>query len=169
MLGWIRVPKVPFRVFDKLKNKIQNSILRFCFYLNMKKRNLNNWLPFSCLIDFYFEFLMPSFVFHCYKKMENELQLIFRLSFSWGNWRTKYLNRSRLTLWLFSQVCSTRYSRASSCQVPWGFPLCNGHTDTKNPLFRKQLMYFNVYIAGCYFHISKVIHKLFNCRSWFKI
>ena len=32
----IRVPKVPFRVFDKLKNEIQNFIVRFCFYLNMK-------------------------------------------------------------------------------------------------------------------------------------
>ena len=30
----IRVPKVPFRVFDKLKNEIQNSTLRFCFYFN---------------------------------------------------------------------------------------------------------------------------------------
>ena len=30
----IRVPKVPFRFFDKLKNEIQNSLLRFCFYFN---------------------------------------------------------------------------------------------------------------------------------------
>ena len=30
----IRVPKVPFHFFDKLKNEIQNSILRFCFYFN---------------------------------------------------------------------------------------------------------------------------------------
>ena len=30
----IRVPKVPFRFFDKLKKEIQNSILRFCFYFN---------------------------------------------------------------------------------------------------------------------------------------
>ena len=29
-----RVPKVPFRFFDKLKKEIQNSILRFCFYFN---------------------------------------------------------------------------------------------------------------------------------------
>ena len=28
---WISVPKVPFRFFDKLKNEIQNSILRNCF------------------------------------------------------------------------------------------------------------------------------------------
>ena len=30
----IRVPKVPFRVFDKLQNEIQNCILRFCSYFN---------------------------------------------------------------------------------------------------------------------------------------
>ena len=29
----IRVPKVPFRVFDKLKNKIQKFMIIFCFYL----------------------------------------------------------------------------------------------------------------------------------------
>ena len=30
----IRVRKVPFRFFDKLKNEIRNSILRFWFYFN---------------------------------------------------------------------------------------------------------------------------------------
>ena len=30
----IRVPKVQFRFFDKLKNEIKKSILRFCFYFN---------------------------------------------------------------------------------------------------------------------------------------
>ena len=34
MIWRIRVPKVPFRFFEKLKNEIQNSILRFCFYFN---------------------------------------------------------------------------------------------------------------------------------------
>ena len=28
--------KMPFRVFDKLKNGIQNFVLRFGFYFNMK-------------------------------------------------------------------------------------------------------------------------------------
>ena len=32
----VREPKVPFRVFDQLKNEIQNSILKFCFYFNKK-------------------------------------------------------------------------------------------------------------------------------------
>ena len=30
----IRVPKLPFRFFDKLKNEIKKSIFRFCFYFN---------------------------------------------------------------------------------------------------------------------------------------
>ena len=32
----IRVPKVAFHVFDKLKNEIQHFIIRFYYYLNMK-------------------------------------------------------------------------------------------------------------------------------------
>ena len=132
-----------------------------CFWYT-EKRNSNNWLPFSYLTNFYFEFLMRSFVFHFHKKMKNEIQFIFRSSFSWRKWKKNYLKISRLTLWLFSQIWSTRYSSASSCQVPWDFPLCNGHADIKNPLFRKQLMYFNVYIASCYFHICFIL--IVNCN-----
>ena len=69
------------------------------------------WLPFSCLIDFYFEFLMSSFVFHFHKKMEKEIQYIFRFSFSWRNWKMKYLTRSRLTLWLLSRMVYTLFKR----------------------------------------------------------
>ena len=74
--------------------------------------------------------------------LPNEIQFSFRFSFSWRNWKKNYVKRSRLTLWLFSQVSPTRYSRASSCQLPWNFLLCNGHVDNKDPLFKKQLMYF---------------------------
>ena len=66
-MNWIRVPKVPFHVFEKLKSEIQNFIVRFCFYL-IFKRNSNTWLPFPCLKEFYFEFLIPSFVFHFHLK-----------------------------------------------------------------------------------------------------
>ena len=76
--------------------------------------------------------------------------------------KKNYLKRSRLSLWLFSPVWLSRYSRAGSCQVPWAFRLCNGHADTKNPLFRKQLMYFIVYIAGCYCHICFIL-LIVNC------
>ena len=34
----IRVPKVPFRFFDKFENEIQNSILRFCLYFNKEDK-----------------------------------------------------------------------------------------------------------------------------------
>ena len=72
----IRVPEMLFHVFNKLKNEIQNFIVRFCFYLNMK--NKIQILEFSCLKEFYFEFLIPSFVFHFHKKKENKLQFVFR-------------------------------------------------------------------------------------------
>ena len=87
--------------------------------------------------------------------MKTEIQFVFHFSFSWRKWKTNCLNRSRLILWLLLQVWSTRYSRASSCQVPWGFLLWNGHAGTKNPLFRKQLMYFNVY---CWLLLSYLVH-----------
>ena len=32
----IRVPKVAFRTFHKLKNEVQKFIVRFCFCLNMQ-------------------------------------------------------------------------------------------------------------------------------------
>ena len=91
-----------------------------------------------------------------FSSKKEKLNTVYFL-FSWRNWKKSYLKRSRLTLWLFSQVWSTRYPSASSCQVLLGFPLCNGHSDIKNSLFRKQLMYFNVYIAGCYFHICFIL------------
>ena len=73
------------------------------------------------------------------------------------------------------------------------FPLYNCYADTKNPLFKKQLMYFNFHITSRYFHIcfilvanfdikhigrsshskyspkfaSKDFHK--NLKNWFKI
>ena len=34
----IRVPKVPFRLFDKFKNEIQNSILWFWLYFNKENQ-----------------------------------------------------------------------------------------------------------------------------------
>ena len=95
-------------------------------------------------------------------KMENEIQFVFRFPFSWRNWKTNNLNISKLTSWILSQIWFTRYPKGSSCQVPWDFPLYNGHADTKNPLFRKQLMYFNSYITGCYFQISFIL--IVNCN-----
>ena len=64
------------------------------------------------------------------------------------NWKTNYLNKSWLPLRLISQVWSTDFLKASSRQVPWDFPLYNGHVGTKNPLFKKQMIYFNVYVAA---------------------
>ena len=73
----IRIPEVPFRVFDKLKNEIQIFMVRFCIYLNMK--NDTQMTDYYCYVklDFYFEFLMLSFVFYSHKKWRMKYSLFF--------------------------------------------------------------------------------------------
>ena len=68
----IRVLKVPFRIFDKLKNEIQKFMIRFSFDLNMKNEIRIIDYYFHVKIDFYFELLMLSFVFHFYKKWKTK-------------------------------------------------------------------------------------------------
>ena len=75
-----RVPKVPSRVFDKMKNGIQIFILRFCFYFNM--RNEIEIMTTILIINrFLLWILMTSFVFHFHKKMENEIGSFFIFHF----------------------------------------------------------------------------------------
>ena len=118
---------------------IKNSkfYTKILFLPQYEKWNSKNGILFSYLKDFYFGFLMLSFVFHLHKKLENVMQFAFCFSFSRINWKKNYLKRSRLNSWLFSQVWSTRYLKASLCQFPWYFPLHNGHVDAKNMLLRK--------------------------------
>ena len=138
-------PKCHFMFLINWKNEIQKFILKFCFYHNMKNEIQIIDYYFHVKIDLCFEFLMLSFVFHFHKKWKTKYSPFFIFHFHEG----LLLNSSRLALWLFSQVWSTRYSKASSCQVPWDFTLCNGHASTKNPLF---------------------IHKFFkNHKIWFEI
>ena len=59
-----------------------------------------------------------------------------------------------------SIVCTLFKSKFVSSPCPWWFSDVQWYTkntDTKNPLFGKQLMYFNVYITGCYFHICFIL------------
>ena len=70
--------KVPFRVFDKLKNEIQKFMIRFCFYFNMRNESQITDMYCYVKIDFYFEFSKLFFVFHFHKR-----------------WKTKYRKRKR--------------------------------------------------------------------------
>ena len=77
----IRVPKVPFRVFDKLENKIQKFMIRSCFYLNMKNEIQIIDYYFHFQINFHFEYLKLSFVFHFHKKWKTKYGLFFVFHF----------------------------------------------------------------------------------------
>ena len=74
----IHVPKVPFRVFHKLKSEIKKLMIIFCFYLDMENeiQIIDNYSRVK--IDFYFQFLILSF----FMKMKHEIQFVFRFSFS---------------------------------------------------------------------------------------
>ena len=63
---------MPFRIFDKLKNEIQKFMIRFSFDLNMQNEIRIIDYYFHVKIDFYFELLMLSFVFHFYKKWKTK-------------------------------------------------------------------------------------------------
>ena len=63
----IRVPKVPFRVFDQLQTEIQKSIIIFCLFLDMKIKIQITDCYTRVKKGFYLEFLMVSFVFHFIK------------------------------------------------------------------------------------------------------
>ena len=82
--GTIRVSKVPFHVFDKLKNEIQKFIIKFCFYHNMKNEIQIIDYYFHVKIDLCFEFLMLSFVFHFHKKWKTKHSWFFVFHFHEG-------------------------------------------------------------------------------------
>ena len=109
-----------------------------------------------CLIDFYFEFLIHSIAFHFHKEGKTKYSS-FLVSFSLRNWKTNCIK----TLCLFSRVWFTVYSKASSCKVPWNFPLYSGHADTRNLPFLKTANVFKCLFTGCYFLICFIF--IVNC------
>ena len=81
---WIRAPKLSFRVFKKLKNEVQTFMIRFRCYFNTKNEIQIIDHYFYDEIDFYFEFLMLSFVFHFHKKQETIYSSFFVFHFHEG-------------------------------------------------------------------------------------
>ena len=75
---------MPFRVFDKLKKEFQKFMIRFCFYLNRENEIQIIDYYFHVKIDFYYERLMLSFVFHFHKKWKNKYSSFFVSHFHEG-------------------------------------------------------------------------------------
>ena len=89
----IRLPKVPLLTVFLINWKTKFKIV-YLFLLQYKVD--------SCLIDFHFEFLMPSLIFQFHKKMENEMATFTTWTRtldpdsekpgSWKTWTLKNLN-----------------------------------------------------------------------------
>ena len=108
--------------------------------------------------------------------MKNKIEFIFRFYFSWMNWKVNCLKRSGSTLCLFSQTWSTRYSKASLCQVKRTPRICcvensrcalSFHYEraklralregAQGVRARKARNLAHSSITGCYFHIYFVL------------
>ena len=74
-------PKCHFMFLINWKTKFKILYLDFVFNLKSKFKYLTAIFLFKRVL---FEFLIASFAFHFHKKMENEIQFIFRFSFSEG-------------------------------------------------------------------------------------
>ena len=59
-------------------------MIRFCYYLNMEKKIQVVDYCFHAKIDFYFEFLMLSLVFHFHKKWKTKYSSFFVFHFHEG-------------------------------------------------------------------------------------
>ena len=145
-------------LIEKLKFKI--LYLDFVFYLNMKNSIQIIDYYFSCLLDFYFVLLMPSFIFYFHKKWKAKYSSLFVL---WKNWKTNYLKRSRLINFMvtFRSIVYTLF-KGRIVSSPLRFSAVIWPHGRQNSMLRKQLMYFNVYITGYNFQICFIL--IVNCN-----
>ena len=58
---------------------------------------------------------------------------------------------------IFTSMVYTLFKSSKLVSSPLRFSAVQWSHDTKNPLLRKQLIYFNVCIAGCYSHICFIL------------
>ena len=73
-----------------------------------EKQNWHNWLLFSCLIDFCFEFLMLSFVVHFHKKWKTKYSSV--CSYIYIYFLAKWLSVLLRTKWFWVRVQLQKYS-----------------------------------------------------------
>ena len=124
-----------FLINWKRKFKIYGKIL---FLLQYEKGNSNNWLLFSCLIDLYFELVMLSIIFHFHKKWKTKYSLTcFRFSLN-NNWYFKKIKINLMVIFTSVVYMLLKSKFGSSLLRFFAVQCCS---DTKNLVFRKQLMY----------------------------
>ena len=82
-----------FLINWKTKFKILYLDFVFTSIRKTKFKKMTTIFMFNGFLLWIFNALIRFFIF--IKKMENEIQFVFRFSFLWRNWKMNYLNRSR--------------------------------------------------------------------------
>ena len=86
--------------------------------------------------------------------MEIEIQCVFYFFIFMKELKNELLKKIRINFMVIFTIMFLPSQLRSSV-------VAKNHPDAKNPLFRKQLMYFNVSITSCYFHICFILILLF--------
>ena len=134
------------------------------FLPQYEKENSNISLPFSCLKEFYFGFLIAYNSFFIFiKTWKTEYSSFFVFHFHEGiEKRITVLKKIKINFMIIftSIVCTLFKSKFIShpekfSAVQWS---C-GHQKSavQKTADHMQLMYFNVYITDCYFHICFIL------------
>ena len=120
---------IPFSNFKKMQKNVififqKNDFWNYTFHTRI-------WLLLSCLINFYFFFLMHPFVFHFYKNGKWNI-VFFCLSFSWfEELKNELFKKTKIILIVtFTSMVYTLLK----CKFRVDFPLYNGHADTKKTI-----------------------------------
>ena len=147
-----------------------------------EKQNWHDWLLYSCLIEFCFEFLMLSFIVHFHKKWKTKYTSVcsyiyiyiyifwlngwvffYRLSGSGFEYSCR--NTARFLFFIFMKVLKNELLK----QIKINFMFILTSMVYILQIFQKQVR--AKFLVQCFPKVGpKVIHELFKSRkSWFKV
>ena len=114
----------------------------------------------------YFEFLMLLFFFHFHKNGKpNTVRFSFFIFMM--ELKNELLKQIKINFMIIFTSRIYTLFKSKFVSSPLRFSTLHNHVDIKNLQLRKQLVYFNVYITGCYFQsvgtsniISRISHSL---------
>ena len=110
---------------------------------------------------------MLSFVFHFHKKNGKRNTVLFSFFNFMKELKKELLKNIKINFTFIFASMVYRLFKNKFVTMPLRISavLYNGHSNTKNLLIKKHLMYFNVYVTDCYFHVCFILSPTFPKKS----
>ena len=102
---------------------------------------------------------MLSFVFHFHKKNGKRNTVLFSFFNFMKELKKELLKNIKINFTFIFASMVYRLFKKKFVAMPLRLSavLYNGQSNTKNLLIKKHLMYFNIYVTGCYFHVCFIL------------